>query len=131
MALLSVQSLNVGLALESSSKAPPAWSAGCYLIVTKWRNANTKSSTDRPVQARGSVSTRKEPYTSWKAENASARGMSLSTVSKRAEGRVFTKLGHSNKLAQAVTKAWRAVEQLEQTSRFPSCEGPEMTSEMT
>lgn len=32
--------------------APPAWSVGCYLIVTKWRNTNTQDSTMRLVQPR-------------------------------------------------------------------------------
>lgn len=126
-ALLSVQSFNIGL--EGSSPPPPAWSVGCYLIVTKWRNTNTKSSTERPVQAWGSASTRKEPHTSWKAENASARGMSLSTVSKWSEWCIWhcilTKPG-LNTNRPNYNKSIECCKQLES-----SCDDPEMSREMT
>lgn len=124
MALLSVQSFNVGLGLECSSPAPPAWFIGCYLIVTKWRNTNIKSSTVNPVQPWGSGSIRKEPYTSWKAGNASVTGMSLSMVSKWTEWCIWPNQAttQTDRTNPSYNKSMKFCEQLEQIPRFSSCD---------
>lgn len=94
---------------------------GCYLIVTKWRNTNIKSSTVGPVQPRGSGSAGKEDARILESRecirkrNVAFYGFRVNRVVHFDQTRPQRKQA---KLTRECNKSVKFCEQLEQIPRF-------------